>query len=258
MLFGILAVLATAGTAFADRIDNTTYTLNGGVSGFNLVYDGTAYNGAYAVQFSFDTGNYNVDANPLHNLQVLGNQNGIIGYCIDLRNNAIEPSSYKLIDTQNAPIPDSEGGNPGVGMGAARATALSKLWYANFAASNANSITKAAFQLAIWEVVYEDSATLNILTDPTGDGFKVAAGVYDANQQLVINTAQSYLNSIATTNGQANLVALSNVVLKNGAWVNGVGQDYVVEVPTPACIVSLLGLGGTLGMIGLMRRRRNG
>ena len=125
-------------------------------------------------------------------------------------------------------------------MGAAKAEALRELWGRFYALANDN-VSCAAFQLAVWEITYED------LYVPTPPGWDVTVGKFKAldgggNTTLAINQANTWLGQITGTGPKAVLYGLS---------LGGV-QDVIVT-PEPATMAFL-----SLGGIGLLLSRRRG
>ena len=105
--------------------------------------------------------------------------------------------------------------------------------------SVSDSLTSAAFQLAVWEIVLEDGTL-----DLTNGAFKVK------NSAGAINLAQSWLNGI-NDDSVAATGDYSLRYLQNGKY-----QDMLVltPVPEPATYGMLL-LG--MGLVGLFARRRS-
>lgn len=114
-------------------------------------------------------------------------------------------------------------------MGAARAALLSELFGRYIGSVNFGSSTDmSAFQMAVWEVAYDNGVDL-----ASGD-FQVTAG-----NAISRALAQSYLNSLDGSGPQVIVDAL----------VNAGRQDQVVPTPGALALLSLAGLAGA-------RRRR--
>jgi len=105
----------------------------------------------------------------------------------------------------------------------------------------------AAFQIALWEIVYETTPSLAVgdaSRAGTADFFSRPGGTATA---ATFSLAQSYLNALATTTFDQSRVGL--VVYKNAN-----SQDLIVAVPEPETYALMLaGLGG-IGLVAARRR----
>lgn len=128
--------------------------------------------------------------------------------------------------------------NPAVvTMGAARADALNTLFaaYGHAVSLTSNNDFASAFQLAVWDIVY----------DWSGAGLDLTAGVLSAT-----NTDGSPLN--ASVNGWFSVFNVSLAGSVAGEWVIGIGnQDRQDQLFTPAPGALTL-----LAAAGLIARRR--
>jgi hypothetical protein len=144
---------------------------------------------------------------------------------------------YSVRDAFDAPIPDGPNDTSGGPMGVPKAEGLKELWGRFHGQVNSN-ITAAAFQLAVWEIVFED---LYVTSPPAWD---VLSGKFEArldsgDPTLAINQANAWLAQIDGSGPKAQLYGLTN----------GGAQDLLV--PEPAT-VALLGLGA----LSLIRKKR--
>ena len=240
-LLSLMVVLVVASAASADQVENLDFTFSP-TDDITVYYDNQGAKPTATGGFTFTTGAYVDNANPLDDLEILANRTGdnpLVGYCIDLYQTAVDGETYDLVALTSAP----QGGGQGT-MSAAKATALAQMWKQFFADSLTNATTRGAFQLAVWEIIFEDWTTqsqLDVFNQETSTGF-YATGVAGGDTGAIADKAAEYLGW--DVNGDlANLVALTN----------GSKQDYVVEVPCPMISVQLLGL---VAMFGLIRRRR--
>ncbi len=238
-LIAAAAMMACAGIAAADTID-LTFVDNG--QGRNVRVN---VNGNSSLTFA---GQIIQDADNGTGLGAQYNGRRVVTYCADLEQQ-VNPgtSTFDIVDLSTIPSPSAI--HP-AGMGAIRAAAIESLYdYARFglgfdiASSTLNNDFAAAFQLVIWEIVYDYDGTAGsvditsgIFSATTPGGAPLTAGVNNFVNDLLANGLT--FNPAAT-----NLYGLYNA--------NKQDQIIVVIIPTPTAA----GLG-LLGLAGLAARRR--
>jgi hypothetical protein len=152
-------------------------------------------------------------------------------FCIELTQTAhANMDTYTITDTALAPTPGSANSGGSDGMGDAKAADLEKLWGA-YRDDADSTIAKAAFQLSVWEIVYDDGLDL-------GDGSFQVLNRNGNDDDLAKAQAQTWLDSLAGYTGPSvSLAALSH----------GQHQDQLIAVPTPsAAMGGLFALGSLL------------
>ncbi len=115
---------------------------------------------------------------------------------------------------------------------------LGQLWSARHSGAF-TKVDAAAFQLAVWEVVYDGRDTLSL-----GDG---QFSVNGRTPTAVKNRAAEWLNSLVSTPVPAASLA---------AWNRAGVQDQLIAAPLPAPVLGTLATGGLLGLSWFIRRRR--
>ncbi|MCK5001083.1 MAG: PEP-CTERM sorting domain-containing protein [Anaerohalosphaera sp.] len=224
VLLLVFASAANAGIIGSIDIGNVSNDLS----------DQATITGAGYLAFPVYTGVYTF--NNLSNASGAGVGVPDFGFCIELpQGTGINlPITYDVRDLQDAPLPP----NYGTPMGMPKADLIRELWDKYFdpawvtgASTVAEKQMAEAFGVAIWEIVYETDATLDVTTGP---GFS-ATGV----EQAIL--ANQWLDDVVANNlTKADVIALSNID----------HQDFVT-VPEPMTM-ALLALGG----LGIFRRKR--
>jgi hypothetical protein len=176
-----------------------------------------------------------------------GNAMGLNGsfdtFCIDLIQDIYFGSTYTFntMSVANAPQPGAYPTGGGTGpMGATKASELNTL-YAEQWTNLTTDDELEAFQLAIWNIVYDDDASV---TTPDG-AFYVVSGF----TQSIVDIANSYL--VAAVDGPQKTFAGTLVALVGQSGAQD--QIYASEVPLPRTI---LGGGILLGACMLVRRKQ--
>jgi hypothetical protein len=150
-------------------------------------------------------------------------------FCIELTQHiGYGKYTYDVVPLEAAPSPGGSG--VGLGMQSEKADLLREFW-ASHRDDVIDADTSAAFQLAVWEIVYDDtrnpdgSLDLHASLDLKAGSFRVKPPI---NSQPYLATAQSWLWQLDGVGPMAHLSAMSNPRY----------QDQVFEAPFPAAIWS--------------------
>jgi hypothetical protein len=170
-------------------------------------------------------------------------------FCIDLKQvvNTSTTQTFTLKALENAPDPDPNPSTSVTGMGVDRANMLRRLWAAH-RTDVVSDITATAFQIAIWEIVFERKPNY----DDAPDYFDVRSAygsfyldTHTANYSSITYKANLWLQDALNENGRMEpmLMALSSPTF----------QDQLVVMPVPASA-----FGGTmlLGVLAGLRKPR--
>jgi len=232
-----IAAAAACGSVYADTVD-VQYLRKGAGRTIKFDLNGSRQNvfaGQLEHHFSNGTG---VGANLSGDL---------LTYCTDLMEHVSgSTSTFDIVDPQNA---------PSTPMGPTRADALRDLYtYAGGSqlARGADRDFAAAFQLAVWEVVYDfdDNSGRSSLDIESG-----AFESYRTNGWGLSSAIKNHLDDLFDAIG--NMAARTDG-MDLYAVVNDGKQDQLIEmqmqaVPLPS--VAGLGFAGLLGVAGNRRRR---
>lgn len=176
----------------------------------------------------------------------------IFTFCTDLEQSAVgSPRTYEFYSN----LDDTPAGDRGIDdlptpgsppMGMAKAQAVSALYQSRFLeATTGGSLKASAFQLALWEIVFEPASGtgLGTLDLSSGEGtFRVTQGDASAT-----GLAQQWLDEIAGMT----LGPVSDQLIGFGS---SIAQDQITIIPIPlpgAAAMAAIGLAGG----GIARRR---
>jgi hypothetical protein len=153
--------------------------------------------------------------------------------CIEL-DQYTRDATYDVIPVANGPRPGlALSAGP---MGAPKADMVSRLWAAYWDQANLSAADAAAFQVSIWEIVYDDDLDL------FGGAFR-ANYANLASSPLFVQTANAWLGGMGSLTGSANLVALSSLRY----------QDQLVMVPLPSAALAGIALLACLAGVSVRR-----
>lgn len=238
-LIAAATVMACAGIAAADTID-LTFQGQGRGTNIGVVVNGNA-SGTFAGQIRQD----------LSNGTGIGTQfdgRSAITFCADLEQQVNQgTTTYDIVNL--ATIPNPSAIIPG-GMGAVRAAAIESIYSytrevlgLNIASSTLANTFAAAFQIAIWEIVYDYDGTLASL-DVTSGLFEATTVSGNALPNSIANAVQDlFTNGVTYNTAATNLLGL----------YSDAKQDQIIEIIIPTPTAAAMGL---LGLAGLAARRR--
>ncbi|QOJ13892.1 MAG: PEP-CTERM sorting domain-containing protein [Planctomycetia bacterium] len=160
-------------------------------------------------------------------------------FCIELGQGVGDGVLFSIVPLGNGPLPGTGTGGPGVNgpMGSAKAALIGELWARRHASIFTGTTSQqrdkaAAFQVAIWEIVYDD-------------GLNLDGGAFRENDSASwVDMAKTWLGEL---NGDPNYTTPGLVALTHPNK-----QDQVTLIPEPTSL-GLLALGGVGAW---MRRRR--
>ena len=227
----------------------------------------TLYTDATQAHIATDSGGHPVTGNAIAGAE-LWHRTGGTGsvaqgidfktYCIEITQDVIlnsPPATYDFTLQYNmadAPVPGSDvvtvPTGSGTGMGTTKADLLSRLWAAEYNTSLTNAIDSAAFQLAIWKVVYADPTTPGGTTLDLNlkDGQLVALNPGSGTQGQIVGQAQTWLNGVGSDTQHANLVVLTSTT----------AQDQITAAaPLPATAQTGMALLAGIGALASVRKR---
>jgi len=173
------------------------------------------------------------------------------GFCIDLKQMISGHwKPYTLSAVEAAPLDD---GSPYGPMGSAKANAIRELWGEHFDEIGGSSLNAAAFQVALWEIIYENAPNDPVNAWDAGAGRIHIDSSVDAS---IVEQANLWLGAIGDDEQDLDttLIALTNYTSTMEF------QDYLIDrggggtiIPEPLTIASVL--LGVCGLGSYIRRR---
>ncbi len=174
------------------------------------------------------------------------------GYCVDLEDSISTGSTHTWTVTEPATLPGVPDGDYGP-MSALQADRLARLWSNYYSEIGSSKDKSSAFQLAVWEIVYQRGADKNGPAD---------SGDYDVTNGYVAATLGGVSEGFQAHNAKASVVDFANTWLRSldskSASVDLMGltsttQDFITTFAIPSPTASALGLVG-VGFVAMRRR----
>ena len=236
-----VVVLAFAGVTQADTIGMRFDGITGQSTGFSYTsgartsdFGGSTTAGKFA---------WTVTTGGTYGSHTFGTGATFFTFCTELTQ-FISPGTtytYDLVSPSTLPTPP--GGIPGFTMGSFRAGLLAEFFQNNFkTATTGTTLQAAAFQMGVWEIVYQDD------TAAAGDG------TFDSLGEITLNTLSGIFSmDNASAGGVANgwLSSLMGTYSADPDWLVGFGssttQDQATLIPLPPPVwLAAVGLVGVV------------
>ncbi|HEY1687147.1 MAG TPA: hypothetical protein VGG19_20470 [Tepidisphaeraceae bacterium] len=264
---GLAVALLVASGAKADTVDitakvgtpNPTDTVSiyfhGKLGPNTYTISGECYAGVINWSNAVDVGNLDTPAPGLLGQMPISFQSGVLNtYCIDIAEDisvgeTLNPAFTGLTnDLAGTPIVDQTK-YPGFnGMTSTTAGLIENL-YANDYSLNPSNDEAAAFQIAIWDIIYGTAGYS--VADQTNNQFYVSG----ANSNVVTLANQYVAGAATNTKPFLDVLALTDPGVQDQLVV-GVGPAFFPSTPLPASAISGIVLLGGLAVAKRMRRDR--
>ena len=236
---GLLSVVASGVFAAPALADDMTMTMLG-INGQGITYDFNDGVNTFSGDTTAGIFTWQVDSTTSSDYTV---GQTFQSFCVELVQQVRTGNQYdyEIVDPTQVPSPN---GDIDAGMAAEQAAMISSLFDQHWDdATDGSSLNAAAFQIAVWEIVYE-GANVNY-----GDGQAAATGLSTQNGWFTATN-----NNGATDLADQWLAGLFNNGISAAlmGFTSPTAQDQITIVPLPAP-VALAGLG-LLG-VALGRRR---
>lgn len=178
--------------------------------------------------------------------------NTLSTFCIEGTQNVYinQTSNFANIYSDISVAPQDNAGSL-FAMGAGKAASLNQFWDAYYGQAGLSNANAAAFQLGIWEILYDTTPSLT-----TGSFTAKSTGDTDSNQAY--SQAQLWLANYTTVNPTTHyeLYALSDPNLQDQLFgIPTAGHTDTQPTPLPAALPAGLGLMGALGLWRKLRKR---
>ncbi|MGE3842813.1 MAG: hypothetical protein AB7I50_14650 [Vicinamibacterales bacterium] len=163
-------------------------------------------------------------------------------FCVDLQHYSTNPltATWDWMSNWNMPAAGSNPAYPRTDntQGRGRAAYLGSQYFTLYPTGLATNDVAAAYQLAIWELLYEQNNTFNVFSGSTYFT-NISNSIRDAANTLIAGSAGHV--------GQVGWLRTDNT----GAYA----QDYMAPAPVPDALSTLGALGISLASLTSLRRR---
>jgi len=241
-----MVLLLIAGAAGAGTYGQVTLNYSGISSAVGTItfhsdngqpYDGRQAGGAGEMSFTVTaaTPNGDLGGNPFYGLGPNGSGQTINAFCIDLMHYVSNGATYDVQALASAAVSSGE------------ALKLSELAFLHLTDSRTSSVKSSAFQAAVWEIVYETSASYDL------DSGSFSVTGLGSGAGSVHNLAESWLaglGSASSTLGDYALINTSGTSQNYAYLITGTGNT---SVPEPVTMIS--GFLAVAGLGAYVRRK---
>jgi hypothetical protein len=238
LALSIMTLCAASAHGASLFLDNVSPSANMTVTFPGLAPETTPYVGP--INWSFDRGNPDNAG-----LDALVSGSTLTTFCIEGTQNVYlqQNSTFNSILNNLADAPQDNLGS--IYQMGANALVLSKFWDAYYSQAFLSSKNAAAFQLGVWEIVYDGGITPNF----AADDFQASPVAGDSTSFDALAQAQGWLSNLpnVTPTQHYQLYVLSDPCLQD--------QLFSVPVPLPAAFPVGVALLSAMAGITALRRR---
>jgi len=218
----VLGLVATNGSARANFTVSGPGSYSLGPVG-NL--SSVSLSGPNGFSYSGQAGQFTWNNDPLlspdNDIVLTGGK--VTSFCIEIPEHVSSGSTYYFErHTSLTDLPDANGG--GSKMNGTQATMIRQIWQSFHTDALTSGDKAAAFQVAIWTVLYGNGG----LSHTTGSGSLTAGGWAVSGSSTILDQAKTYLTTFGSV--QANLVGYK---LRLDSSTGANAQDQLVEVTGP-------------------------
>lgn len=212
----------------------------------DLSFDGLVFgNSSLTARSTLNSSNFYAGAMQWSEIGNPGNS--FTTFCLEVTQLVSSTSTYTITSLAGEldPIPTLDSG----GMGETRARLMQSLFDNHYGSALNSAFESAAFQLAVWEIVYEDTLDQSgdVMFDVTSGTHRITGGsVLNNNSMLglsAVDQANIWLNGLSDTD-----------VTTLQALTSGNSQNQVRMIPLPG--PAGMAMAGLLGLAAVRRRRQ--